>query len=75
MPKLPVLKYDEVIKILEKVGFVFKRQKGSHKIFKRDSVGITVPCHDGRSLKVGTLKNIIRQADISVEELINLLAK
>lgn len=73
MPKLPILNHKEIIKILEQVGFVFERQRGSHKIFKKEATGITIPCHDNKDLKRGTLRNILRQADISVEELIGLL--
>jgi predicted RNA binding protein YcfA (HicA-like mRNA interferase family) len=45
-PKLPSLKPREVIKVLEKLGFVFVRQKGSHLIYVKGNIGITIPYHN-----------------------------
>jgi len=60
----------EVIKALSKVGFVAKRQRGSHvmliKETKEGKVGCTVPLHN--ELKIGTLKRILKQAKVSEEE-------
>ena len=36
MPKLPVLKSKEAVKVVGKIGFLFARQKGSHAIYKKD---------------------------------------
>jgi len=44
--KLPSLKPKEVIKVLEKLGFVFVRQKGSHRIYVKGNIGITIPYHN-----------------------------
>jgi predicted RNA binding protein YcfA (HicA-like mRNA interferase family) len=41
--KLPSLKQREVVKVLEKLGFVFVRQKGSHRIYIKGNIGITIP--------------------------------
>jgi predicted RNA binding protein YcfA (HicA-like mRNA interferase family) len=71
-PKLPSLKSREVIKVLEKLGFVFVRQKGSHRIYVKGSIGITIPYHT-KDLKKGTLKAIIKQTGLSVEEFLKLL--
>jgi predicted RNA binding protein YcfA (HicA-like mRNA interferase family) len=71
-PKLPSLKSKEVIKVLEKLGFVFVRQKGSHRIYVKGSIGITIPYHT-KDLKKGTLKAIIKQVGLSVEEFLKLL--
>jgi predicted RNA binding protein YcfA (HicA-like mRNA interferase family) len=71
-PKLPSLKSKEVIKVLEKLGFVFVRQKGSHRIYVKGSIGITIPYHT-KDLKKGTLKAIIKQTGLSVEEFLKLL--
>jgi predicted RNA binding protein YcfA (HicA-like mRNA interferase family) len=49
MPKLPVLKPQEVVSRLEALGFVETRQRGSHKQFRHpDGRGTTVPFHNGR---------------------------
>jgi predicted RNA binding protein YcfA (HicA-like mRNA interferase family) len=71
-PKLPFLKPREVIKVLEKLGFVFVRQKGSHRIYVKGNIGITIPYHN-KDLKKGTLRAIIKQAGLSVEEFLKLL--
>jgi predicted RNA binding protein YcfA (HicA-like mRNA interferase family) len=68
MPKLPVLKTRQVISALEKAGFQQVRQKGSHIQFRRGNLLVTVPSHAG-DLNPLVLKSILRQAQMSVEEL------
>lgn len=63
--RLPSLKPKEVIRILEKAGFDFVRQKGSHRIYIKDGFGVIVPYHN-RDLKKGTLKNIISQSGLAL---------
>lgn len=60
MPKFPALKAQAVIKVLEKIGFVCVRQKGSHKIFTKNHCFVTVPYHH-KELKPKTLKHVIRK--------------
>jgi len=72
MPKLPILKSRQVIIALEKAGFRQVRQKGSHIQFKRGNLLVTVPNHPG-DLNLQVLKSIIRQAQMTPEEFINLL--
>ena len=75
MAKLPVLSGREVIRVLSKVGFVQKRQKGSHVILVRENEegkrGVVVPNH--KDIDKGTLINIIRQAGLKREEFMGLL--
>ena len=75
MPKLPVLSGKEVIKILSKIGFVHVRTKGSHAILNKQTpkgkVTIPVPLH--RELAKGTLKSIMNQAELALEDLLKLL--
>ena len=67
--KLPILSAKEVIKILEKLGFQEIRQKGSHKYFKHaDGRTTVVPVHPGRDIGQGLLRRIIREIEISREE-------
>ena len=66
MPKIPALKPKEVIKILEKAGFKFIRQKGSHRIYLKDGRAITVPQHN-KDLHIGTLKAIIKQSGFTLQ--------
>jgi len=68
MPKYPVLKPKAIIRILEKLGFVKVRSRGSHFQYKKGNLMVTVPFHN-KDLGQETLKSILRQAKISPEEL------
>jgi len=68
MPKIPLLTDKEIISLIEKQGFIFIRQKGSHKIFRKDGKSIVVPCHN-KQLKRGLTAKILKDADIKPEEL------
>jgi predicted RNA binding protein YcfA (HicA-like mRNA interferase family) len=71
MPKLPHLSGAEIIRVLERLGFIRTRQKGSHVIMRRGSAGCVVPLH--REVKTGTLAGILRQAGVSAEEFLNVI--
>ena len=73
--KLPRITASDLIRILKKVGFVEDRSKGSHKIFIHLSKHLrtVVPFHKGKDLPIGTLKSILDDAEISAEQLRNLL--
>jgi predicted RNA binding protein YcfA (HicA-like mRNA interferase family) len=64
--RLGVFSGKEICKILERHGFIKVRQKGSHVIMQKhykDST-ITVPVPNHSSIKIGTLKSIIRQSQL-----------
>jgi predicted RNA binding protein YcfA (HicA-like mRNA interferase family) len=68
MTPLPGLRPREVIAILRRLGYEVDHQTGSHAIlYKPDHLPITVPMHH-RDLKTGTLRQIIRNTGLSVEE-------
>jgi predicted RNA binding protein YcfA (HicA-like mRNA interferase family) len=71
--KLPRIAGRECIRALERAGFHHKRQRGSHVVMRRDEpfAQVVVPDHD--ELDRGTLRAIIRQAGLSVEEFLRLL--
>ena len=73
MSKLPRVSGADVVKALEKAGFHFIRQHGSHIILRRldPFAQTTVPNH--RELDRGALRAIIRQAGLSVDEFNRLL--
>jgi predicted RNA binding protein YcfA (HicA-like mRNA interferase family) len=77
MPKLPRLSGRELIKILELFEFVEIRQKGSHIILKKKtgdgSIGTVVPDH--KELAEGTIKGILKQAQITIEEFLEAYHK
>jgi len=67
LTKLISLKPREVAKILEKIGFNFIRQKGSHRIYIKGKIGIIIPWHS-KDLKTGTLRHIIKQTGLTKQE-------
>lgn len=74
MPKLPSVTANEVIKALAKIGFKAVRQKGSHVRLKHeDKRVVTVPIHQGKTIGKGLLRKILRDAELTVDELIRLL--
>lgn len=72
MSKLPALKSRDVIRALQKAGFVEHRQRGGHKIFKKGVLRVTVPVHP-RDLKKGTVLSIIEQSGLTKEDFIEFL--
>lgn len=71
MPKLPRVSGAEIVRALERLGFVKLRQSGSHVIMRRGAKGCVVPMHG--EVKTGTLAGVLRQADVSAEEFISAL--
>jgi len=61
----------QIIKVLEKRGFVFISQKGSHvkyrKITKNKTLTVIIPIHS-KEIPIGTFKSILRQANLTEEE-------
>ncbi|MHB1646331.1 MAG: type II toxin-antitoxin system HicA family toxin [bacterium] len=72
MIKLPVISGRECVKVLEKTGFYFKRQEGSHIVLRKDSPFAQVVVPDHKELDRGTLRSIIRQSGLSLDEFIKL---
>jgi predicted RNA binding protein YcfA (HicA-like mRNA interferase family) len=74
-PKLPVISGEELIHVLRKFGYEVVRQKGSHVRLRNESqpqrLPVTVPLH--KEIAPGTLKSILGDASISVEELLAAL--
>jgi len=74
MPMLPVIKSRELIRVLHALGFFLHHQVGSHAQFKHpDGRRVTVPIHAGKDINRKTLKGIIDDLHLSVEEFITLL--
>ena len=73
MSKLPNISGRECLKALRKAGFYFKRQEGSHIILRKDSPFTQVVIPDHKELDKGTLRAIIRTANLSVEEFLKFL--
>ena len=75
MAKLPLLNAVEVSRILDKLGFKFKRQQGSHMFFEHPDKRTTViPNHPGRDIGRGLLNKIIKHdLQISRDEFLKLM--
>ena len=73
MSRLPSVSGRACAKALGGIGFYLKRQHGSHLILRRDHPFAQVVVPDHRELDKGTLRAIIRQADITVDEFVDLL--
>jgi len=72
MGNIPVLKPQEVIKILEGLESVKVRQRGSHKQFRHaDGRGTTVPLHKGRDISPPLLRKIASDIHLTTEELLS----
>ena len=75
MSKVPSVSYTEVLRALQRDGWVVVRQRGSHirlhKHTQRETRKLTIPAH--RPIKRSTLSHILKQARISVEEFRRLL--
>lgn len=73
MHKLPVVQDKDFIRVIEKLGFVFKRQTGSHRIYKHsDGRRVVVPVHQGRDIPVGTVKGILTDIKIDIYEFVRI---
>jgi predicted RNA binding protein YcfA (HicA-like mRNA interferase family) len=71
MHPLPVLKPREVVRILERLGFVQIRQRGSHRQFKHaDGRQTTVPDHAGRDLSPILLRQIAKDIGLTPDDLL-----
>ncbi|HAG09966.1 MAG TPA: toxin-antitoxin system, toxin component, HicA family protein [Desulfotomaculum sp.] len=71
MGKYPVLKSREVVALLEKLGFMEARQRGSHRQYRHpDGRSTTVPFHKGRDISPILLRQIAKDIRLSVEELL-----
>ncbi len=74
MPPLPLLQARELIAALQKAGFETIRQRGSHVRLKHpDGRVVTIPVHSGQDIGRGLLRKILRDAELSRDEFLNLL--
>lgn len=74
MPPVPAIPGDRVVRVLEKDGFVVARVRGSHHIMRHpDGRNTTVPVHRGRDIRPGTLRGILADVGLTVDEFRALL--
>jgi predicted RNA binding protein YcfA (HicA-like mRNA interferase family) len=71
--KLPTdISGQELVKVLLRVGFVINRQRGSHIILRRDSPYARVVVPDHKHVRPGTLRKILNEARMTVEQPLDL---
>jgi predicted RNA binding protein YcfA (HicA-like mRNA interferase family) len=59
---------EQAVRALCRLGFSDLRQTGSHRILRKDGKTVVVPMH--RPIKPGTLKGLIEQSGVSVDEFV-----
>lgn len=68
--RLPALDAKQLVKIIERHGFFFARQSGSHAIYHHpDGRRTTIPIHGKRTLGRGLLRQIMRDAELAIDDL------
>jgi predicted RNA binding protein YcfA (HicA-like mRNA interferase family) len=70
MPHLPVLSGREVVRVFESIGWRKARQTGSQVVLVRDGHRATLSVPDHREVARGTLRSLIRLADLTVDEFV-----
>ncbi|MBM3173215.1 MAG: type II toxin-antitoxin system HicA family toxin [Chloroflexi bacterium] len=73
MPRLPVVSGREAVHVFNKVGWQISRQEGSHIILTKSGNPVVLAVPDHREVRRGTLRSLIRQAGLTVEEFKSLL--
>ncbi len=75
MTRLPHVSGKALVRALERGGFELSHVRGSHYYLRKPDVPglVVVPVHGNRDLPTGTLRAILRQADLDADELIRLL--
>ncbi|MBL8233772.1 MAG: type II toxin-antitoxin system HicA family toxin [Bryobacterales bacterium] len=68
MPKLPRPTGAEMVRFLESQGFRVVRVRGSHHILVKGELRTTVPVHGSQTLRIGTLRGILRDVEIGPAE-------
>ncbi|MBI2335620.1 MAG: type II toxin-antitoxin system HicA family toxin [Deltaproteobacteria bacterium] len=74
MSKLPAISGEKALKAFKKMGFALDHQTGSHVILRHEKPPyrrLTIPNH--KELAKGTLRSLIREAGLTVDEFVNLL--
>ena len=74
MSKLPSLTGKEIVSLLKKGGFIVERQRGSHVFLKHeDGRATVVPVHSGETIGPGLLSKILRDVEMTKQDLLEVL--
>ena len=72
MPKLPRLSGADMVHFLQQQGFTIVRVRGSHHVLARGDSRTTVPVHGSLTLRIGTLRGILRDIEMGPAEFAEL---
>lgn len=75
MPKLPRPTGKQMLTFLEDIGYTIVRIRGSHHILTKDHLRTSIPVHANRPLKIGTLRGILRDIEMSPSDFTEHWAK
>ena len=70
MPPLPIISGREALTAFQKAGWIFVRQKGSHMLLTKRGSFATLSVPDHRTLDRGTLRGLIKQSGMTVDDFI-----
>lgn len=73
MSRLPTVSGEQVVRALQRAGFEIRGQRGSHVKLRKGEVTVVIPVHSSRDIRRGTLRGILRDAGLTIEEFVRLL--
>jgi len=73
VPQLPLISGKDAVKAFKRAGWQIKRQRGSHIIMTKKGLIATLSIPDHETLDRGTLRALIRRAEMTVDEFVDLL--
>ncbi len=73
MHKLPLISGRKAARVFEKCGWIFSRQRGSHIIYEKPGCETILSIPDHRELDKGLLRRLIKDAELSISDFIELL--
>ena len=73
MPALPQLSGRDVVRVFESIGWQVARQKGSHIILTKPGHTATLSVPDHKEIAKGTLRSLIRAAELTVSEFLEAM--
>ena len=75
MTRLGSYKGEEVVKAFQRAGWKIARQRSSHIILEKEGheATLSVPVHKGKNVKRGTLRDLIRDAKMSMDEFLEYI--
>lgn len=71
--RLPILTWQQVVAALERAGYAFIRQRGSHMVYDNPETKNTIVIPRHKQIKRGILREIIREAGLTREEFLKLI--